>query len=43
MHLVTPGMQVCLPGGVMLLHVCDKQEVKFNVAEVQLHSGHLLL
>jgi hypothetical protein len=23
-HLATPEMQVCLPGGVMLLHFCDE-------------------
>ena len=38
-----PGMQVCFPSRVMLLHVCDKKEVKSNIAGPQLHSGHLLL
>jgi len=25
------------------LRICDEQEVKYNVAGAQLHSGHLLL
>jgi hypothetical protein len=42
-HLATPGKQVCLPGGVMLLHVRVEQEVKLDIAGAQLHSGQLLL
>jgi hypothetical protein len=36
-------MQAWFPSGVMLLHFRDKQEVKYNIAGAQLHSGHLLL
>jgi hypothetical protein len=41
-HLATPGLQVCLPSGVMLLRVCDEQEVQSNIAGAQIVSGHLL-
>ena len=36
-------MQAWFPSGVMLLHFCDEQEVEYNIAGAQLHSGHLLL
>ena len=42
-HMATPGMQVCLRSGVMLLRACDDQEVKLSIAGAQLHFGHLLL
>ena len=32
-HLVTSGMQVRLPSRVMLLHVRDEQETKFDTLE----------
>jgi len=35
-------MQAWFPSRVML-HYCDEQEVKNNIAGAQLHSGHLLL
>jgi hypothetical protein len=36
-------MQAWFPSGVMLLHFCDEQEVKYNIAGAQLHFGSLLL
>jgi hypothetical protein len=36
-------MQAWFPSGVMLLHFRDEQEVEYNIAGAQLHSGHLLL
>jgi hypothetical protein len=42
-HLVTPGMQARFLSGVTLLHFCNEQEVKFYIAEAQLHTNHLLL
>jgi hypothetical protein len=36
-------MQAWFPSRVTLLHFRDEQEVKYNIAEAQLQSGHLLL
>ena len=32
-------MQACFSSGVMLLHFRDEQEVKYNIAGAQFHSG----
>jgi hypothetical protein len=36
-------MQAWFPSGVIMLHFRDEQDVKYNTAGAQLHSGHLLL
>jgi hypothetical protein len=36
-------MQAWFLSGVMLLHFRDEQEVEYNIAGAQVHSGHLLL
>jgi hypothetical protein len=41
--MVMPRKQIRFPNGNMFLHFRDEQEVKYNIAGAQLHSGYLLL